>query len=106
MNPLYEWHEADLPLNALAERKILEARAGEKKVALLLKEGRVYAFAATCPHAGAPMCDGWLDAAGRLVCPLHQYRFDPANGRNTSGEGYKLKTYPVETRNDRIFVAY
>lgn len=50
------------------------------------------------------MCDGWVDPLGRVVCPLHKYRFDPANGRNTSGEGYKMVTYPVEVRNEEIFI--
>lgn len=106
MSLLYEWYEVDLAPAFLEEGKIIESQAGEKKVALLRKGSMVHAFAATCPHAGARLCEGWTDAAGRVVCPLHKYRFDPANGRNTSGEGYKLKTYPVEIRNDRIFVAY
>ena len=54
----------------------------------------------------ARLCDGWLDAQGRIVCPLHKYRFDPANGRNTSGEGYKLKTYPVEIREEYIYIGF
>ena len=41
---------------------------------------------------------------GRIVCPEHKYRFDPTNGRNTSGEGYKLFTYPVEIRVGEIFI--
>jgi nitrite reductase/ring-hydroxylating ferredoxin subunit len=70
-----------------------------------LKRGNeIFAFAATCPHAGARLCEGWIDAQGRIVCQLHSYRFDPANGRNTSGEGYKLRTYPVEQRNGSIFI--
>jgi 3-phenylpropionate/trans-cinnamate dioxygenase ferredoxin subunit len=28
------------------------------------------------------------------------------NGRNTSGEGYFLKTYPVETRPEGIFIGF
>ncbi len=89
---------------SLQENKLTEAVVGEKVIGLLKREGNVFAFAAKCPHAGAPMCDGWMDAAGRIVCPLHKYRFDPKNGRNTSGEGYKLYTYPVEIKDDEIWV--
>lgn len=88
----------------LPEGKVVEAVLGQKKICLLRKGGEVFAFAALCPHAGAPLCEGWLDGLGRIVCPLHKYRFDPANGRNTSGEGYKLFTYPVEVRESEIFV--
>ncbi len=100
---MYQWYEAgskdDLP-----DGKVVEKMVGEKTVALLRKETIVYAFAATCPHSGAKLCEGWLDMQGRIVCPLHKYRFDPANGRNTSGEGYKLKTYPLEIRDGLIFI--
>jgi 3-phenylpropionate/trans-cinnamate dioxygenase ferredoxin subunit len=102
---LLNWHKVDGVLfSAMEENKMLDFLIGDKQVAVLKKENALYAFAATCPHAGARLCDGWLDAQGRIVCPLHKYRFDPANGRNTSGEGYKLKTYPVEIREDYIYV--
>lgn len=102
---LFNWHKVDEVLfSALEENKMQDFLIGDKQIALLKKENIMYAFAATCPHAGARFCDGWLDAQGRIVCPLHKYRFDPANGRNTSGEGYKLKTYPVEIREDYIYV--
>lgn len=101
---LYNWTSIDLNIENIEEGKILEASAGEKQIALIRRGETVYAFAVTCPHASARLCEGWLDAQGRIVCPLHKYRFDPANGRNTSGEGYKLRTYPVEIREGIIFV--
>jgi len=59
------------------------------KTVLVVKVGEeMYACASKCPHAGARMKDGYLDAQGNLVCPLHRYRFDPKTGRNVSGEGY------------------
>lgn len=105
MSILYTWHKIEAPLPArLINEKMQEVLVGEKRVGLLMKNNAVFAFSATCPHAGAPLCDGWLDAQGRIVCPLHKYRFDPQNGRNTSGEGYKLRTYPVEIRDGYIYV--
>lgn len=46
------------------------------------------------------MADGVIDAAGNVVCPLHRYKFSLKNGYNSSGEGYYLKTYPIEQRED------
>jgi 3-phenylpropionate/trans-cinnamate dioxygenase ferredoxin subunit len=86
--------------------KMVEVRAGEKLVCLLRKADALFAFAATCPHAGGRLCAGWVDPQGRVVCPSHKYRFNPANGYNTSGEGYKLKTYPVKEEEGRIFVQF
>lgn len=88
----------------MRENELAEVTVGPKTLGLLRRQGNVYAFAAKCPHAGAPLCTGWLDAQGRIVCPEHKYRFDPANGRNTSGEGYKLFTYPVQVRGDEVWV--
>lgn len=100
-----EWHLATA-LSALKENIITELETSGKKICILKKADVVYAFAATCPHSGARLCEGWLDAQARVVCPLHKYRFDPANGHNTSGEGYKLKIFPVEVRAAEVFVQF
>lgn len=102
---MYDWQIVkELNINAIEENKPIELIVGNKEVGLLRKGEELFAFAAKCPHASGRFCDGWTDAQGRLVCPLHKYRFDPANGRNTSGEGYKLKTYPVEIRAGNIYI--
>ena len=102
---VYNWYKIEtVKASALEERKAVEVTAGEKKVGIVKWDGKIHAFAATCPHASAQLCDGFMDARGSIVCPLHGYRFDVRNGRNTSGEGYKLKTYAVEIKEDDIFV--
>lgn len=106
LKPGYTWAiVTGVQPGTLKENKPVEVLAGAKKVCLMVRDGKLYAFSATCPHAGAPMCEGWVDAQGRIVCALHKYRFDPGNGRNTSGEGYKLMTYGVKTEGETIKVA-
>jgi 3-phenylpropionate/trans-cinnamate dioxygenase ferredoxin subunit len=100
-----EWHYCSESA-AIPENKILEIPIAEKLIALLRREGKLYAFAARCPHASGKFCEGWVDPMGRIVCPEHKYRFNPANGYNTSGEGYKLKTYPVKEEEGRIFIQF
>lgn len=90
----------------LEEGKLQEFNLGEKRLCLLRRNGRVFAFSASCPHAGGRLCDGWIDARGRIVCPVHHYRFDPANGYNASGEGYKLKTFQAKEETGSIFVFF
>ena len=63
-----------------------------------------FGFAHTCPHAGAPMTDGYIDAACNVVCPVHQLKFNLKTGHDINGEGYKLKMYPVEVRPNGIFI--
>lgn len=102
---MYNWYKVeDFTASDLEERKLREVIIGEKEIGLVKKDGKVFAFAGTCPHAGVRLCEGWMDAQGRIVCPEHLYRFDPANGRNTSGEGYKLRTYPVEEKDGFIYI--
>lgn len=97
------WHPADTVQN-FSETQILEKEIGGKRIAFLRRGQTVYAFAAICPHGGARFCDGWTDYSGNIVCPLHKYKFNPANGYNCSGEGYKLKTYPVDIKDDMVFI--
>ncbi len=101
------WNKVEqLAYSAIEENKLMEVSIGEKRIGLVRRQGSLHAFTAKCPHAGAPLCEGWLDAQGRIVCPDHKYRFDPTNGRNTTGEGYKLFTYPVEVRDDEVWVLF
>ncbi len=102
---LYTWHKVEgVSFSTLQQNVLQDFIVADKQIGILKTENALHAFAATCPHAGVRLCEGWLDTQGRIVCPEHKYRFDPANGRNTSGEGYKLKTYPVEIREDYIYI--
>jgi 3-phenylpropionate/trans-cinnamate dioxygenase ferredoxin subunit len=99
------WHKIEgVSFSGMEEGKLSEVVVASKRIGLLKRQQSAYAFSATCPHAGIALCGGWLDGQGRIVCPEHKYRFDPANGRNTSGEGYKLVTYPLEVRGDELYV--
>ena len=75
-----------------------------KAICLVNFKNELYGCNAICPHASGPLQDGYIDALGHIVCPVHRYKFDIKNGRNVAGEGYSLKTYPVEERADGIYV--
>jgi nitrite reductase/ring-hydroxylating ferredoxin subunit len=75
-----------------------------KKICLGRFNEKLFAFAFKCPHAGGLLSDGYIDSIGNIVCPLHRYKFNMANGRNTSGEGYYLTHWPVELRDEGVFV--
>lgn len=100
------WHkvaENEAELNWQDNHMCL-VQAGGKTITLARFNGQLSAFAHTCPHASGIMADGYINAAGQVTCPLHRYRFNINNGRNTSGEGYFLKTYPIESRPDGIYI--
>lgn len=64
-----------------------------------------HAFLNRCPHATAPLDNGFIDALGFVVCPLHRYRFSIKNGRDSNNEGYRMKVYPLEWRNDELIIS-
>ncbi len=86
------------------ENGLCEITVKGKTICIAKHGEQVLACAHKCPHAGGHLADGFVDALGNIVCPLHRYKFNLENGRNTSGEGYYLKTYPIETRTDGIYI--
>jgi nitrite reductase/ring-hydroxylating ferredoxin subunit len=100
------WHKiADFLAEIdFSENNIAIAEANGKKICIGKFNDEVFAFAYKCPHAGGIMADGYIDALGNVVCPLHRYKYDMKNGRNVSGEGYYLKHWPVEIREEGVFV--
>ncbi len=98
----YNWHRVeDLPM---ANQEITVLDVHGKKICCTRYEGSLYAFAYKCPHASGIMADGFIDDSGNVVCPLHRYRFSVKNGYNSSGEGFYLKTYPLEQREDGVYI--
>jgi nitrite reductase/ring-hydroxylating ferredoxin subunit len=102
----YRWYKIadNLTDTGLAEKTVTSLEVGGKTICLARFGDKLYGCAQKCPHAGASMANGWVDEGGNIVCPLHRYKFSLQHGRNTSGEGYYLKTYPVEERTDGIYV--
>lgn len=101
----YTWHKI---ANSIAEinfspQGLAQIEAAGKKICMAKHKEQLSACAHSCPHAGGIMAQGYIDPLGNIVCPIHRYKFSLQNGRNTSGEGYFLKTYPVEIREDGIY---
>ncbi len=102
----YTWHKIAVHINELgfADNNIAVADVKGKKMCIAKFKDDVFAVAYKCPHAGGILADGYIDALGNVVCPLHRYKYSLQNGRNVSGEGYYLKHWPVELRGDGVYV--
>lgn len=85
-------------------RQAVQVRVAGRDICITRHNHELYGCSAKCPHAGGRLCEGWVDALGNIVCPLHRYRFRLANGFNSSGEGFYLRTYPVKETDDGLFV--
>ena len=97
----------DAPLSLdWPDNQLLDLDVDGKKITLAKFKDGYFAFAQKCPHASGRMAQGYINPLGQVVCPLHRYAFDMKNGRNTTGEGYFLKTYPVELRPHGLFIGF
>jgi 3-phenylpropionate/trans-cinnamate dioxygenase ferredoxin subunit len=83
---------------------LAEVMAEDKRICIGRYKDELFAFAAKCPHASGAFVNGFIDALGNVVCPLHRYKFCMKNGRNVSGEGYYLKHWPVAIKPDGVYV--
>jgi nitrite reductase/ring-hydroxylating ferredoxin subunit len=83
---------------------ITEIPAADRNICIINHNETLYACSTKCPHAGGKLADGYIDALGNIVCPLHSYKYNVQTGRNVSGEGYFLKTFPVAVRQDGVYV--
>ena len=107
-NKKYTWHKiadsvAAIPFSAAG---LAMVEVNGKTICVAMHHNQLFACTQKCPHAGGIMADGYLDALGNIVCPLHRYKFSLQNGRNVSGEGYFLKTFPVEIREEGVFAGF
>lgn len=103
----YDWIRIAESLTDIqfSEKKLAEIKIGERDICLALTQSGLKACGATCPHAGARLAKvGKLDAKDNLVCCVHQYSFNLTHGRDTFNEGFFLKIYPIEIREDGVFV--
>ncbi len=104
----YRWIKIAESISEIPFRSndIAEVDTPEKKICIGRHNDEYFAFAHKCPHAGGFLVDGWTDNMGNVICNLHRYKFCMKNGRNISGEGYHLKHWPIEIREDGVYVGF
>jgi NADPH-dependent 2,4-dienoyl-CoA reductase/sulfur reductase-like enzyme/nitrite reductase/ring-hydroxylating ferredoxin subunit len=101
-----------MPTNARRVAQLSQLRADraervmiDDEPILLVRDGdTVHAYAADCPHAGAPLEQGAL-CNGRIICPWHKANFDVATGNVLEPPALiALDRYPVVVSGDDVMV--
>jgi nitrite reductase/ring-hydroxylating ferredoxin subunit len=95
-----------MPAISVAELQPSEAllvRIDGKQIALFNTSQGVRACDNRCPHEGYPLSQGSLSSDCILTCNWHNWKFNLDSGENLYG-GDRLRTYPVEIRDDQIWV--
>lgn len=77
---------------------------GLRTLCLTRFEGEVAALDNRCPHQGGPLGEGSIEN-GMLRCPWHGWDFHPTTGKPPGGYDDGVETFPVEEREDGIWVA-
>ncbi len=77
---------------------------GERLVAVFNRDGTYFAIDDLCPHMGASLGAGELDAEGTVACPWHAWRFDVCNGTWCDNPRLKIDAFQVRVEGDEIQV--
>ena len=72
-----------------------------REVAVFRARGtdELFATQARCPHRHGLLADG-IVGDGKVICPLHAYRFDLASGSPLDNACESLRTYRTEVTTD------
>lgn len=77
--------------------------ADGRKICVVKQNDNLFAVHSRCPHAGADLSQGWC-VNGNIVCPYHRHEFDLKTGKGKAGQGNYINTYPLESRDDGVYV--
>ncbi|MDX2024615.1 MAG: Rieske 2Fe-2S domain-containing protein [Deltaproteobacteria bacterium] len=88
----------------LSEGDVRSVHCAGRALCVLKANGQFAALDDACPHQGAPLGDGWVEE-GLLICPRHAWAFDPFKGSLAGSEVQEITTYPIEERDDGVYVA-
>lgn len=86
----------------LARRKRKLVEIGNEKIALFLVDGEVCALHDTCVHKQRSLSKGTV-LHGRVICPGHQWAFDPATGQ-VDDQDECQPTYAVRVEDDAVYI--
>lgn len=92
-------------LMALAEGSLLRLIVRKQALVFVRMKGALYAMDDHCPHQGAALSGGWLEDC-YVVCPFHQFHFDPKTGRSKHGSTVNVPVYPLREEEEAVLVGF
>jgi len=99
-----QWHKA-LDPGELPAGRVKPVSCGGTTVAMTRYGGDYHALDNECPHQGGPLGEGSIED-GLLRCPWHGWDFYPDSGETPGEFDDCVTTYPVEEREDGIYVGF
>lgn len=86
-------------VNDIAVGKSIAVTCGKEDIAVFNIDGEYFACTNRCPHAGAPLHNGFLTGTV-ITCPWHGWRFDLAASPDAPKDG--VIRFPVSVEGDDI----
>jgi thiamine pyrophosphate-dependent acetolactate synthase large subunit-like protein/nitrite reductase/ring-hydroxylating ferredoxin subunit len=96
------WYKT-LDAGELTESRVRPVTCGGQSVCMTHFDGEYHALDNACPHQGGPLGEGSIEN-GWLRCPWHGWDFHPATGKPPGGFDDGVAIFPVEVRDDGIYV--
>ena len=94
-----------LDTDELPEGRVKPVTCDKLTVCMTHHKGQYAALDNRCPHQGGPLGEGTIED-GLLRCPWHGWDYDPLTGRSPGAHEDGLETWPVELREDGIYVGF
>jgi nitrite reductase/ring-hydroxylating ferredoxin subunit len=102
--PTLIWEKVLEP-EELPEGRVRSVTCHLATVCLTRFDGAYGALDNRCPHQGGPLGEGSIEN-GWLRCPWHGWDFHPTTGKSPGGFDDGVQTYPVEVRDDGVYVGF
>ena len=99
----FVWHKVLESPEDLPEGRVTTVTCEHKNICLTHHKGKFSGLDNRCPHQGGPLGEGSIEN-GLLRCPWHGWDFDPHTGQSPGGHDDSIITFPVEVRNDGVYV--
>jgi nitrite reductase (NADH) small subunit len=78
----------------------------KREIAVFNVGGTFYALENYCPHQGASLAEGWIDAKdATITCPWHAWCFNLTDGTMTLGAFARVDAFDVRVEDGQVSVA-
>ncbi len=100
----HKWIKVAEP-DELPDGRVKSVTCELETICLTHFKGEYGALLNACPHQGGPLGEGTIE--GELLrCPWHGWDFDPLTGKPPGGYDDGVPTFPLEVREDGIYVRF
>jgi toluene monooxygenase system ferredoxin subunit len=92
-----------MAVDELRNEEMLAFNITGKPILVIKSQNTIGAFEDKCLHLGMPLSQGCL-TNGILTCKAHHWQYNAVSGAGINPSDVHLKRYPLEIREDEIWI--